>query len=78
MKMETGLEIFLKRISNIFPDARNVFFKIINKIDRGEIIGKQTDWGSWTAILYPSELGDVIKELYGEEACTKIIILAAF
>ena len=60
-----------KRISNLFPDAHKIFFEIIKKVDNGEITGKQTDWGSWTAILYPSELADAMNELYGEEACVK-------
>jgi hypothetical protein len=60
-----------KRISDFFPDPHTIFFGIVNKIEKGELTGKQTDWGSWTAILYPSEITDVIKELYGAEACTK-------
>lgn len=60
-----------KRISGYFPDPHKIFLEIIKKIDIGEITGKQTDWGSWTAILYPSELANVVKELYGEVACIK-------
>lgn len=58
-----------KRVSGFFPNPHSIFFSLIEKIEKGEIIGKQTDWGSWTALLYPNELAEVIKELYGNEVC---------
>ncbi|MGG3563154.1 hypothetical protein ABES03_16300 [Neobacillus rhizosphaerae] len=56
-----------KRISVFFPSAYKLFFEIINKIDGGQLEGKQTDWGSWTAPLYPEEIIEVMKEYYGDE-----------
>ncbi|RFU61975.1 hypothetical protein [Peribacillus glennii] len=57
-----------KRISGYFPNPHNIFPKLVDKIDKKEITGRQTDWGSWTAILYPNELTNVIIDLYGEQS----------
>ncbi|WP_462411545.1 hypothetical protein [Neobacillus sp. Marseille-QA0830] len=57
-----------KRISDFFPEPHSIFFNIIKKIDNKEITGWQTDWGSWTAILFPSEMTEFIIDLYGKKA----------
>jgi hypothetical protein len=52
------------RISPFFPNPLKFFDTIVSQIDNNTIYGKQTDWGSWVAPLYPSEIMDIINNYY--------------
>ena len=54
-----------KRRSPFLPDGYRVFRVVLERINSGEWVGKQTDWGGWVARLSPSEIEQFIDEIYG-------------
>lgn len=60
-----------RRIGNYFPRPNDIFFQILDMVEKKIVDGRQTDWGSWTVRLYPHEMVGVVRNLYGEEACAK-------
>ena len=59
------------RINDFFPYSNDAFSKIVDKVINHELSGKQTDWSSWTAALYPHQTSEVISYIYGLEVCRK-------
>lgn len=53
-----------KRISPFLPDGSDLFYKILDGIYKKELVGRQTDWGSHTCLLYPYEMIQVLSGHY--------------
>lgn len=53
------------RESPFFPSGREAFWRLMRKIDSGELPGKQVDWGAWVARVTRREIEAFIKECYG-------------
>ena len=56
-----------QRISPFFTQAGKVGRDIISGIQAGTLQGKQTDWGSYVAKLYPHEMLEFLSPYYEEE-----------
>ena len=55
-----------RRLSPFFP-PRAPFSKLINAIEHGRFVGKQTDWGGWVAKATKAQIQEFIKEAYAED-----------
>ncbi|MGH3563245.1 MAG: hypothetical protein ACRDTN_16030 [Mycobacterium sp.] len=45
------------------PNSGEAFLKLIDKIERGELPGKQVDWGAWAASLSRQQILDFLNEV---------------
>ncbi|WP_144460890.1 hypothetical protein [Siminovitchia fortis] len=64
------------RISPFFPKPHNAFSYLIDLIGSGRIEGRQTDWGTWVAPLYPSEIVKLMEGLYEGDDLRYIVEIA--
>jgi len=55
-----------RRQSPFFP-PKAPFDKLVDKVERGELNGKQVDWGAWAAKVDKSYIIKFFKESYDED-----------
>lgn len=53
-----------RRKSPFFPDGDKAFWEVRNRIGKGELDGKQTDWGGWVARAKKAEIEALICDLH--------------
>ena len=58
------------RKSPLFSSS-DAFFKLINDIESGKLVGKQTDWGGFTAKATKSQIKEFFKEFYTNDETEK-------
>ncbi|MBV9633778.1 MAG: hypothetical protein JOZ40_04040 [Methylobacteriaceae bacterium] len=59
-----------QRIGPFFPTgsgSRRPFPSLVAKIQRGELSGKQVDWGAWAASVSKQDIVDFIVETYRDD-----------
>jgi hypothetical protein len=47
-----------------FPDGDKAFWEVRRRITKGDLDGKQTDWGGWVARCNKSQIEAIIRDLY--------------
>jgi len=60
-----------KKISVLFPSARNLYYELIEKIKSGELQGKQTDWGASVSKVNKNNIKMIIEKYYEENPLGK-------
>jgi hypothetical protein len=60
-----------KRMIDFFPKSHTFFHEVVDRILKGEMEGKQTDWGTWTASLYPRQIIEFIIEVCTREGINR-------
>ena len=60
-----------KRVSPLFPPCptatHSPFRAVIDGIREGTWVGRQTDWGAWTATVTKTDLQVLLQQLYGND-----------
>lgn len=56
-----------KRISPFFPKGYELFFSVLDGIYYKRLEGRQTDWGSHTCLMFPTEMLSMLEEYYKRE-----------
>jgi hypothetical protein len=50
--------------SPYFPDGHRAFWEVRDRISKGIIAGKLTDWGGWVARVNKSQIEALIRDLH--------------